>query len=395
MSRTKSSRSRFVANRALGRTQEFPRFGNQNCRVIHSTAPPPQQGIVATQDAAPDTAGPVTGSARARIRSIARRPVAGLVIGLAIATAVIWISRPASIWEGIQEADLAPLVAAVVLNVPIVLLRALRAQVALRFLGHRISLRSMIPVQLVGQTSSTVTPAASGDYVRAYMWRKAEGVPVRDGAAVVTFERLYSLFLLAVVALLLVTLPRHGLVGWTAVAAGLVVATLAPAAIELATPPALERWALRRITRGRLLGRFEEGAIEMADNLRRLLRSPLILIQTSAITIAVFIFSGLQVMLLLTGLGDAIHITQAVAVYATSQVAGILSTLPFGLGAADAILVAVLSGYGVSVADSATAAVLFRAVSTLPLALAGLVAYARLGGRAASEQAADASSQAE
>jgi uncharacterized protein (TIRG00374 family) len=133
----------------------------------------------------------------------------------------------------------------------------------------------------------------------------------------------------------------------------------------------------------------------MADNLRRLLRSPLILIQTSAITIAVFIFSGLQVMLLLTGLGDAIHITQAVAVYATSQVAGILSTLPFGLGAADAILVAVLSGYGVSVADSATAAVLFRAVSTLPLALAGLVAYARLGGRAASEQAADASSQAE
>jgi len=326
---------------------------------------------------------------------MARRPVVGLAIGLAIAAGVIWISRPASIWEGIQETDPRPLLAAVALNVPIVLLRALRAKVALRFLGHRISLWSMIPVQLVGQTSSTVTPAASGDYVRAYIWRRAEDIPVRDGAAVVTFERLYSLFLLVVVGLLLVTLSGHGWLGWSAAAAGLAVATFAPAAIELATPPVLERWALRRITAGRWLGRFAEGALEMADNLRRLLRSPLILVQTSAITIAVFIFSGVQVMLLLAGLGDAIDVVQAVAVYATSQVAGILSTLPFGLGAADAILVAVLSTYGVSVADSATTAVLFRAVSTLPLALAGLVAYARLGGRAASEQAAGAQSQVE
>jgi uncharacterized protein (TIRG00374 family) len=333
--------------------------------------------------------------ARARIRSIARRPVVGLAVGLAIAAAVIWISRPASIWEGVQEADPRPLLAALALNVPIVLLRALRAQVALRFLGHRISLRSMIPVQLAGQTSSTVTPAATGDYVRAYMWRRAESIPVRDGAAVVTFERLYSLFLLVVVSVLLVTLASHGWLGWSAVAAGLVVATIAPAAIELATPPAVERWALRRITAGRLLGRFAEGALEMADNLRRLLRSPLILVQTSAITMGVFVISGLQVMLILAGLGDAIGVTQAVAVYATSQVAGILSTLPFGLGAADAILVAVLSSYGVSIADSATTAVLFRAVSTLPLALAGLIAYARFGGRAASEQAAGAESQAE
>jgi len=59
-------------------------------------------------------------------------------------------------------------------------------------------------------------------------------------------------------------------------------------------------------------------------------------------------------------------------------VAGILSTLPFGIGAADAILVTVLAGYGIAVGDSATAAVLLRAVSTLPQALAGLVAYLRL-----------------
>jgi uncharacterized membrane protein YbhN (UPF0104 family) len=323
------------------------------------------------------------------IGSAKRGPVLGLLIGLAIGAAVILLSKPAAIWEGLQEVDLAPLIAALVLNIPIVLLRALRAQVALRSLGHKVPFGSMVPVQLVGQTTSTVTPAASGDYVRAYIWRRTQSIPVRDGAAVVTFERIYSLSLLIVVTVLLITLPRHGWIGWAAVAAGLLVATLAPAAVEPVTPPALERWALGRITGGRLLSRFTEGALETADNLRRLFRSPGLLTQTSALTIAVFVLSGVQVMLLLTGLGDSVRITEAVAVYTTSQVAGILSTLPFGLGVADAILVTLLSGYGVGLADSATTAVLFRATSTVPLALAGLVAYSRLGGRSRTEPVGD------
>ncbi len=300
------------------------------------------------------------------------------VIGIAIAAAVIWVSHPASIWESLQEIQAWPVILALLLNVPIVLLRALRAQVVLRFLGYKVSLTSNVPVQLIGQTSSTITPAASGDYVRAYLWRRGSEVPLRAGAAVVTFERLYSLFLLVVVAVLLITLPRHGFIGWVAVALALAAATVAPVVVELATPPALERRLVGRVTGGRLLSRFEGGAFDMVDNFRQLLRSPLLLTETSAITMAVFALSGLQLVLLLAGLGDSVRITQAVAVFATSQVAGILSTLPFGIGAADAIMVTVLAGYGVSVGVSATAAVLLRAVSTLPQALAGLVAYMRL-----------------
>ena len=311
-----------------------------------------------------------------------------LVIGLGLGAVLILVSHPAAIWESIREVQRASLIGALALNIPIVALRAIRAQVILRFLGHKVSLRAMIPVQLVGQTSSSLTPAASGDYLRAYIWRRTHNIPVRDGAAVVTLERLYSLYLLGAVAVLLVTLPRHGLIGWVGVAVGLVAGTFAPVVVEVLAPPAIERWVLARVTSARPLSRFAEGAFEMADKLRRLLRSPALLAKTSAITLTIFIVSGYQVVLLLNGLGDSIHITQAVAVYSISQVGGILSTLPFGLGAADAVLVTVLAGYGVTVADSATAAVLLRAISTLPLALAGLVAYIRVGGRRVDEQAA-------
>lgn len=288
--------------------------------------------------------------------------------------AVIAISHPDRIWASLQQADLTPLLGALLLNVPVIWLRALRAQLIVRQLAYRVPMRSMLPIQLVGQTSSTITPAASGDYVRAYLWRSSNGVPVRVGAAVVTFERLYSLFLLVAVALLLIVFPRHGLVGWVLVAAGLALATFAPLLFEL-TPTTLEQWALAKLGRGRFMGRFQEGATVMVDQFRNLMKAPLLLAWTSALSLVNFAVMGAQLWLVMMALAHRVPITQAVAANSTSQVAGIISTLPFGIGSQDAILVTVFAGYGVTIALAASAAVLLRATTTVPMALAGLVAY--------------------
>lgn len=287
---------------------------------------------------------------------------------------VIVVSHPDRIWASLQNVDAMPLVWALLLNIPIVALRAYRAQIILDHLDHHVAMRSMMPIQLVGQTSSSLTPAASGDYVRAYLWRQSNRVPLRVGAAVVTFERLYSLFLLAAVSVLLILLPRHGVVGWIAVAAGLVLATFAPMLFEM-MPPDFERWAMTRIVRGRLLGRFAEGAQVMLEQFRALMKAPVLLAWTSAVTLVIFIAGGAQIWLVLDSLGHLVPITQAVAASTTSQVAGIISTLPFGIGSQDAILVAVFAGYGVTVSLAATLAVLLRAVSTLPQGLAGVAGY--------------------
>ncbi len=295
-----------------------------------------------------------------------------------LAAAVIAISHPSRVWDSLGEVEAFPLLASLVLNVPVVILRAYRAQVIVAHLEYRVSMRNMLPIQLVGQTSSSLTPAASGDFVRAYLWRRSDGVPLRVGAAVVMFERLYSLWLLVAVSVLLITLPRHGLVGWVAVAIGLTLATFAPVLFEL-FPPGLEKWALGKVTRGKFFGRFADGAQGMMEYFRTLMRAPLLLAWTSALSIAIFVISGFQIWLVIASLDHVVPITQAVAAFATSQVAGILSTLPFGLGSADAILVTLFAGYGVTVTLAATVAVLLRAVTTLPQALAGLAAYAMVG----------------
>lgn len=296
------------------------------------------------------------------------------VLGVVLAAVVIWISRPDRIWSSLQQVDPTPLLLALLLNVPIVLLRAFRAQLIIGHLKHHVSMRSMLPIQLVGQTSSSLTPAASGDYVRAYLWRQTNHVPLRVGAAVVTFERLYSLGLLVAVSVLLILLPRHSVAGWIGVAIGLALATFAPLLFEM-TPPTFERWAMGKLGRGRLLGRFAEGAQVMLEQFRALMRAPILLAATSAVTLAIFVAGGVQIWLVLDSLGHLVPITQAVAASTTSQVAGIISTLPFGIGSQDAILVTVFAGYGVTVSLAATVAVLLRAVTTLPQGLTGLAGY--------------------
>src|SRR5438045_9768136 len=105
------------------------------------------------------------------------------------------------------------------------------------------------------------------------------------------------------------------------------------------------------------------------------MRAPVLLAATSAVTLVIFIAGGAQIWLVLDALGHVVPMTQAVAASTTSQVAGIISTLPFGIGSQDAILVTVFAGYGVTVALAATVAVLVRATSTLPQAPAALAAY--------------------
>src|SRR5207237_465933 len=136
-----------------------------------------------------------------------------------------------------------------------------------------------------------------------------------------------------------------------------------------------ERGILRIVGRGRLLARFAEGATVMVHQLRTIMKAPVLLAWTSGLTLINFIVMGAQLWLVMLALEHQVPITQAVAANSTSQVAGILSALPFGIGSQDAILVTVFAGYGVTVALAASAAVLVRAVTTIPQALAGLVAY--------------------
>jgi uncharacterized protein (TIRG00374 family) len=320
-----------------------------------------------------------------RLRSlVTSRRLAG-VVGVGVLGLLLWRAGPDQVWAALRTLSIPALLATIALNVPITLVRNLRTRLVLRRLGHTVGWWSLTRSQLAGQTLSNLTPAAGGDLVRAWMWRRDDGVPGSTGVAAVVYERVLSLVLLLAAGAAFFA-PTIGGPGTTA-------AICAGAALIVAAP-----WLLARIPPARAAAtRLLQAAARLpflntrTQPLRRMgesvgtLAADTALLGTFAVsTLAVFVLSGLQIWLLATGLGGAGHqpaltVAAATGVYGVSQAGGSLSALPFGVGPADAIVVGLLLRTGVAFGIGTTVALLLRATITLPIALAAAAAVSTRG----------------
>src|SRR6266542_199386 len=141
-----------------------------------------------------------TAPANRRVRWFALRWL-GVAVGTGLAGFLLWRIGPDRIGSVVGGANVPLLAGAIGLNVPVIAFRAWRTRALLGRLHAAVPLLDVAEAQLVGQTLSGLTPAASGDLSRAYLWNRRSGVPVATGALVVVAERVLSLLLLVAVGL--------------------------------------------------------------------------------------------------------------------------------------------------------------------------------------------------
>jgi uncharacterized membrane protein YbhN (UPF0104 family) len=315
-----------------------------------------------------------------RWRSLVTSRRLAALVGVGVLGLLLWRAGPTQVWAALTRLSLPALLLTLLLNVPVTAVRALRTRLILTRLGHPVGWASLVRAQLAGQTLSSLTPAASGDLVRAWLWRRDDDVPGTAGVAAVVYERIASLALLlaAGAAFYAPSIGGPGVV--VAVCGGGVLMALVP--WTLAQVPGARRLGATLLAeaarlpglrgRARSLQRMGGGVGALAGDAR-------LLVPFAATTLAVFVLSGLQVWLLVTGMGGAVSVAGAVGVYGLSQAGGSLSALPFGLGPADAIVVGMLLRTGTSFGVGTTVALLLRATVTLPIALAATAAMAGRG----------------
>jgi uncharacterized protein (TIRG00374 family) len=304
------------------------------------------------------------------------------VLGVGVLGVLLWRAGPDQVWAALRTLSVPALLLTVALNGPITLVRNLRTRLVLKRLGHRVAWWSLTRTQLAGQTLSNLTPAAGGDLVRAWMWRRDDGVPGSDGVAAVVYERVLSLVLLLGAGAAFFAPTIAGPAAAAAICAG--------AAVLIAAPYALARVAPARRAAGRALtlaARLPylrtrtEPLRRMGQAVATLAADTPLLATFTATTLAVFVLSGLQVWLLAIGLSTGAGATQttvaaATGIYGISQAGGSLSALPFGIGPSDAIVVGLLLRTGVPFGIGTTVALLLRGTVTLPIALAAAAAVA-------------------
>jgi glycosyltransferase 2 family protein len=306
--------------------------------------------------------------------------------GAVILVFVLLQADPSDLGEAITRLDAATWVGVVALNALVLLLAGLRSRLVLRRMGHTVSAPVLFSSVTLGFVAGSLTPAASGELLRADALRTRAGVPLRDGAALIVFERLLSFYLMVV----------------SAAAAAAVLLLPGPAAV--ATVALLGLAVGAPVFGGTVLRLLPQTAGEPANLRQRIVhyaRSTLermeglfddrgMLATWSLTTFATFGAIAFQFWLLSQGLGGGLSLVEALFAYGGSQVLSILTFLPLGLGVSDGSLAEIAVRSGMARNDAIGLAVLVRSTIMAPLIAVAVASYVYLiKGRAPQQPAVE------
>jgi uncharacterized protein (TIRG00374 family) len=292
---------------------------------------------------------------------------------LALLVAVLYRQVDAAeLRAAVRDADLRFVAAAFALNLPVGGLFAIRSHLILLRLGHRVEPRILVPAMILGNVAGSLTPASAGELLRAAALRSHAKIPAADGIALVLFERGVSIYLLALgtgVAAASVSLSFGQALAVAAAAVPLFAApAFAPVLLRLLPAPgAGERTSLTARTFARVH--------EAAGQLRWIFEDRRLLITWSIATALLFAIFTVQIWLLARSIANVVDPAQVWVAFGASQLAGIASLLPLGLGAMDGSLAAILRKFGLTLEQGAATAVLFRLIVTIPYGIIAIGCY--------------------
>ncbi len=303
-------------------------------------------------------------------------PIAVAIIGL-----LLWRARVWDAGDLLKTADSRPLLVAVLINAVVIVSWAVRSHDLLKRLGWTVSVQALVPIVNFANTINGITPASAGEVLRAVMLRQRHDVAYRDGAAIILLERVYALGLIFVSSVACFVVATFGGALGALTTIGAVVLAISPIVIyrrdrrfsrplELVTDRLPSRWHRPR----HLVGQLRTVEDQVAAVLKTT-GAALVFIAVSAV---IFVTMDVQLLLVAQAVGVSIDPIQGWAALGLGAMAGVISALPFGLGALDAVIAIVLVSFGTDAAAAALITVLLRLVATLPTGLFGAASFVYL-----------------
>jgi uncharacterized protein (TIRG00374 family) len=299
-------------------------------------------------------------------------------IGAAILALLLIRTKPWDAFAALDRADLRPLILVVALNLVIVTLWAVRSKRVLVALGTRLSTTTLWPIVNFANTVNGLTPGSAGEVVRAMYLNRRFGIPYLDGVASILIERFYALYLIGLTTLAAIVAEGGPSPIRSAAAIAIIAASFVPIAIYR-TPLRFSAIATAIARRSpiarRMLQRLAHELVSVEDRLGTVIRSSRAVLEFVVTTFLVFAVMDLQ--LLAVGWTTGVDINPVVGWVALGlgAIAGTLSALPFGLGAADATIAAILILNGVPAAEAGLITIVLRLTATLPTSILGVLSY--------------------
>ncbi len=248
----------------------------------------------------------------------------------------------------LSQADPWPIVLALVLMVPFLVIKAWRWQRIMRELGLDISLRDATGLYTVGIYLGSVTPGQSGDFLKAWYVRE-RGQALAPALLSVVIDRLFDLLVMAVLATLgLISLgnllPNSQLQTMLVVSMGVGMTV----ALGLLASRTSRRWIFTQFLPSVLPAKLHESLERWHTQLATLALHPRLVLPASVASLVSVFFTLFRLWLLFVALDVHVPFLSFVGASALTAILQVLPISIAGVGVRDAALLAVLLPYGYS-----------------------------------------------
>lgn len=311
------------------------------------------------------------------------------LVGIAISgLALVFVLGTMDLAEAsrlMSQADVLVLVAALGLLVVQLMMRAVRWRILLprRADGEPVALRVAVPALLIGYLGNAVLPARLGEPLRAAIVARRERLDFAVCFGATIIERVVDTATLAVVAFLAavalgVTMSIVAVTGAAAIAGLVVIGLLVTVGVTgIATTLA------RRVagwTRSARVDALTDRIVAFARGVDRG-RSPRRLIAAAAVSCACWALDALVFWLVAQAVGVSLSIPQAVLIAATTVLITAIPAAPGYVGTYELAAVSTATVLGIPATEALAVALLTHVLTTVPLAIGGVVALVATGAR--------------
>ncbi len=308
-------------------------------------------------------------------------------VGIAASAASLWLiarsmDLPAA-ERAVRAADVSPLLATLAIVTSQLVLRSVRWQLLLprRADGARVPVRVVAPSLLVGYLGNAVLPARLGEPIRAFLVSRREGLHGSEAFGSVVIERVVDLATLAGIAFLAaISLDAPEwlvrIAGIAALGGATVVFVLSTTGIVRLVPLLARPLAVFGAQRRHWLEtRLERFAVGSAGAHRR----PAVL-AAAGISCGTWLLEGATFRLVAQSVAIDLTWPAALLIAAVTVLGTAVPSAPAFVGTYEVAVISAATALGVPGSQALALAVLAHVFTTLPLAVAGAVSLAAIGG---------------
>ncbi len=297
-----------------------------------------------------------------------RKKVIPLILAIVIFAAWFYFSNPVKMLASIANANMLFVLSAVMLTIVSISLKAFRWQTLLKGIKIRIPFSLAFSSFISGTAISLLTPGRVGEPVRGLILKKKTGAPFSETLPLIIIERVLDLIValsFAIAGILtigsMLSQEIQLFLKLSAAASMVALALVLAALFSEKFGRRLVGIFLKIPKTAKLKPKIEHVAESFYVSSRKI--KPAAIIPVMALTILTWIIEGTILFFAIKSIGFDMSLIAAVEIISLTQIIGLVSSLPGGLGSVETVLTLLILPFLLALPAASAATIIYRFAS--------------------------------